>query len=159
MPKRGMPVQRVGSGIESMLGTINSGRISFPWCAKNVVRNLQALSITNSSALTHVKPKADTRKESTTQLSNVRCAESHLSKTNMSSEERVQKIVGCNYPEKRKVFDIEVEYDHCYYANGLLVSNSDALRYLVVGLDACLAEGQSMTDAQAEALYRQYVRR
>jgi hypothetical protein len=36
---------------------------------------------------------------------------------------------------------------------------ADSLRYLVVGLDACLAEGQSMTDAQAEALYRQYVRR
>lgn len=74
-------------------------------------------------------------------------------------EERVQSIVGCSYPEKREVFDIEVEKDHCYYANGLLVSNSDALRYLVVGLDACLAEGQSMTDAQAEALYRQHVRR
>jgi len=31
--------------------------------------------------------------------------------------------------EDVKVYDLTVEHDHCYYANGLLVSNSDAFRY------------------------------
>jgi hypothetical protein len=32
------------------------------------------------------------------------------------------------------VFDLTVEKHHCYLANGILVSNSDAMRYLAQGL-------------------------
>lgn len=30
-----------------------------------------------------------------------------------------------------EVYDLTVEHDHCYYANGVLVSNSDAFGYWV----------------------------
>ena len=36
--------------------------------------------------------------------------------------------------ESQLVFDLTVEKHHCYWANGLLVSNSDAFRYLAQGL-------------------------
>jgi hypothetical protein len=32
------------------------------------------------------------------------------------------------------VYDLTVEKHHCYKANGLLVSNSDAFRYLAVAM-------------------------
>lgn len=36
--------------------------------------------------------------------------------------------------EKTWVYDLTVEKDHCYLANGILVSNSDAARYMAVAL-------------------------
>lgn len=50
------------------------------------------------------------------------------------SKGRVLKIVPIKCNLGQKVYDFEVEGDHCYYANGILVSNSDAFRYLVNGL-------------------------
>ena len=48
--------------------------------------------------------------------------------------ERVMGINKIYLKEKIKVYDISVEEDHCYYANGILVSNSDAFRTLATGL-------------------------
>lgn len=38
----------------------------------------------------------------------------------------------CSIP--KKVYDLTIEEDGCYYANGYLVSNCDAMRYLACGL-------------------------
>ena len=38
------------------------------------------------------------------------------------------------------VYDLTVEKHHCYRANGILVSNSDAFRYLAMGLRAEVAK-------------------
>lgn len=74
-------------------------------------------------------------------------------------QERVEKIVELNWLEEREVFDIEVEDDHCYYANGLLVSNSDAMRYLCVGLDYTLDETQGVSQEEADSYWKLYGRR
>lgn len=42
------------------------------------------------------------------------------------------------------VYDLTIETDHCYYANGYLVSNSDALRYLAVGMNAINKKSKSI---------------
>lgn len=36
--------------------------------------------------------------------------------------------------EPKQVYDLSVDIDNCYYANGYLVSNSDAMRYLCISL-------------------------
>jgi intein/homing endonuclease len=46
----------------------------------------------------------------------------------------------------QKVYDLEVEHDHCYYANGVLVSNSDAFRYAAMGIKTHGGGGGSSTD-------------
>ena len=42
------------------------------------------------------------------------------------------RVVSVSAGSLSKVYDITVDKHHCYYANGVLVSNSDALRYLAV---------------------------
>ena len=46
---------------------------------------------------------------------------------------RLKRLEGAE--AKRLVYDLTVEKHHCYLANGLLVSNSDAFRYLGQSLD------------------------
>jgi intein/homing endonuclease len=45
---------------------------------------------------------------------------------------RLRRLEGAE--ASRLVYDLTVEKHHCYLANGVLVSNSDAMRYLAVGL-------------------------
>lgn len=56
--------------------------------------------------------------------------------------------------EPKEVWDLSIEEDHCYYANGYLVSNSDAMRYLCVGLSK-IREGSS--PEELEKRYRETV--
>jgi hypothetical protein len=64
-----------------------------------------------------------------------------------------------NLPNER-VYDIEVEHDNCYYANNILVSNSDSFRYLAVGLKkfGSSLRGNRMTKEEVEAKSRYYSR-
>lgn len=59
----------------------------------------------------------------------------YLPLINTEKKERVQNLARENYVDPIDVYDITVEEDHCYYANGILVSNSDSFRYLAVGLE------------------------
>lgn len=56
----------------------------------------------------------------------------HHTQPDQSSVEHIVKITTVSV-KKRKVYDLTVEKDHCYFANGLLVSNSDSFRYLSLG--------------------------
>jgi hypothetical protein len=67
----------------------------------------------------------------------------------------VVKNVHINQLEKLHwVYDLTIEEDHCYYANGYLVSNSDAMRYLCTGLHLTR---QGTTPEQLDKLYREAV--
>ena len=57
--------------------------------------------------------------------------------------------------EPREVYDLTIEDDHCYYANGYLVSNSDALRMLAVALPkVCIGTTADDLDRRyREAMY------
>lgn len=57
-----------------------------------------------------------------------------LNATNILRQERVIKVVPLHYSRKQPVYDLTVEEDHCYFANNILVSNSDSFRYLAVGV-------------------------
>lgn len=58
----------------------------------------------------------------------------NLKSISIKNKEHVQEIVVQHLDEPIDVYDFEVEHDHCYYANGLLVSNSDAFRYAIAGV-------------------------
>ena len=79
----------------------------------------------------------------------VRSANPYSSAINTLKNQRVQEVVPLNLrsgPEM--VYDIEVEDDHCYYANGLLVSNCDAFRYMAVMQSKHRSGHMSEKDAQ-----------
>jgi len=63
----------------------------------------------------------------------------------------VKSVQNYQLAQAKEVFDITVETDNCYYANGYLVSNSDAMRYLSVSL-AKTSDGLSA--AELERKYR-----
>jgi len=54
------------------------------------------------------------------------------------------------YVIPKEVYDLTVETDNCYYVNGYLVSNCDALRYL------CLSLPKTRTDTSPEELEKRY---
>jgi hypothetical protein len=53
--------------------------------------------------------------------------------------------------EQKWVYDLTIEDDNCYYANGYLVSNSDAMRYL-----ACSVPKVSHKESTPEELEERY---
>ena len=54
----------------------------------------------------------------------VKCVEGNLIGKDIQKLKRVQKVVALSLDTEVDVYDIEVEKDHCYFANGILVSNS-----------------------------------
>ena len=54
-----------------------------------------------------------------------------LTESDLGLDKRVHVIAVRRLPGRRWVYDITVEHDQCYFANGVLVSNSDAWGYWV----------------------------
>lgn len=61
---------------------------------------------------------------------------------------RLKRLEGAE--AKRLVYDLTVEKHHCYLANGLLVSNSDAFRYVALWLPEMLGSGTAAYDSYQE---------
>jgi len=51
----------------------------------------------------------------------------------------------------KKIYDLEVEKDHCYYANGHLVSNSDVHRYAALVEDQFTNEDETVLQTQVHS--------
>jgi phage terminase large subunit-like protein len=81
-----------------------------------------------------------------------RFAQKILNQTDTIKSERVPKDAVLSFPiEREKVYDIEVEDAHCFYANGVLVGNCDALAYVQqVGSRPFSAKKEVKTDLQSE---------
>lgn len=56
--------------------------------------------------------------------------------------------------QQKEVYDLTVDVDNCYYANGYLVSNSDAMRYLCVGQQKTK---DGMTSDDLDRIYKEAV--
>lgn len=65
-------------------------------------------------------------------------------------------IVVENLLKPIEVYDFEVEDDHCYYANGILVSNSDAFRYLAIGIKTIGQSGKLDAEKIKEMRMKNY---
>lgn len=55
---------------------------------------------------------------------------------------------------KRAVYALEVADAHLYYANGLLVSNCDALQYLCLHADGGALFGAALASVEARPIKR-----
>ena len=75
---------------------------------------------------------------------NLKSASEDMKLINTLHTVHVQKVVELNREDKIKVYDFTVENDHCYFANDLLVSNSDGFRYL------CNAYKKYFTDTRKQ---------
>jgi hypothetical protein len=127
--KKGLiSTQALGSSVGS-IGKRLFGNATF--ALKNMQRHIPQCQ---TSAQIHVNQSSGAGTGKTLRSELVLFVKKYLNEINILKQERVVKIVRISCKaEPKAVYDLTVEIDHCYYANGLLVSNSDAFRYLGVG--------------------------
>lgn len=127
----GMQTKKDGSGTRNMRRDSGSALLDI---IENIVisaeRSSCALTPGTDSAPINVKQGSDSLAESTTNGACAASAGLSFPLIDMCPRERVVRAVGRALEKPIKVYDLCVETDHCYYANGILVSNSDAFRYL-----------------------------
>jgi hypothetical protein len=138
--KYGTSQQRDGSGTESMPSRLLRKfpfSILFALIAGKFIKPKKDSS-KRGSALTHAKGWPEKKAEWMTHHELAQSAERHSSPINTQESERAVKIVGVRLlPRLIDVYNLTVEEEHCYYAEGVLVSNChDGLQYLAMSVDA-----------------------
>lgn len=151
MRKFGMQAQKASNGIKNMLERVGLENLVFQQFVLCAERNIKQKYIIRNFVQTNVKPKPDICHMSMMKQELAPFVEKDLAVTNIRKEEHVQELVPLKLREEQKVFDIEVEDDHCYFANNILVSNSDAFRYLVQSLGYI---GGSLSKAKLDEMKR-----
>lgn len=99
----------------------------------SVIKNFLPFGIKLYFAPLPAEQKTGFYQEKTMNTEPVNFVKKNLHAINMQKKGLVQKVVQLNPQLLQEVYDIEIEDDHCYYANGFLVSNSnyaDSFRYL-----------------------------
>ncbi len=134
MPKSGMQVQRGESGTPSTLKNQVLGALRFLRFAINVTKYMKGKHTIKDSVVTNAKQNIGIFQEKTILNANAAVVPTSFESTDMQSNEHVVSIVRLSSQMPQKVYDFEVETDHCYYANGILVSNSDAFRYMAIAI-------------------------
>jgi hypothetical protein len=131
----GIKAMKGVNGINNMAENVGSVEKRLKKLVNFVARFIRRLfQIVQDFAAPIVNQKIDTKICQQWRKDFVSFAEINSALENGQSRERVVRSVPLNYKCKQKVYDFEVEEDHCYYANGILVSNSDAMRTLATGL-------------------------
>lgn len=156
MQKYGILQKKGLSGIGNMLKKLVSGNlINFLKFVMSVRKNILALFTIKNFVLIAAKQKKEPDLEKITLKENAKYVQENLYAIDMLKDQRVQRNVQLNYHDKPViVYDLEVEYDNCYYANGLLVSNCDAMRYLSVSQNK--AQQKKMSEEEADRLEDKY---
>ena len=162
--KFGMALQLALNGIE------NTAKKHFQrnhfWLsnALNAPRNFNVSGMQHCSALHRAGLKIDVNQGKTTKHENAFCANENLSATDIQSKNYVQSNALLKPVGLQDVYDLEVEIDHCYFANGILVSNSnyaDSWQYLAHAmqhLSAASGKGDMMSKHKdAVALRRRVI--
>lgn len=133
--KNGTKVDRAWSGIDSMELNLGKKEREQKRSANYVAPLISRLGrVDLSTVATNARQKNVFLAVLMKWIENVSFAIPSFASTVTTSQKPALKFVPHSFKNAQKVFDIEVEFDHCYYANGLLVSNSDAFRYLATGL-------------------------
>ena len=131
----GMQAKKVLNGTLNMEKNVGLEEKQEKKHAKSVINYFKRLfRVALKYVLINVRQKKDIYQKLIQKKENVKYAIRNLNVINIEQKEHVIKIVPFYSQITQKVYDFEVEDDHCYYANGILVSNSDAFRYLSVSL-------------------------
>lgn len=125
-PKNGMQAQRVLNGTRrKLLNTVSGNLICRNVSANNVSGYLSQKRIIASSVPITVNRNGEEMRALTTKLGSAHTVEKTLLSINTVKRKHAQR-------DMQQVYDLMVENDHCYYANGVLVHNCvDALRYAI----------------------------
>jgi hypothetical protein len=134
LPLHGIQAQRGSSGIDgtesrpSRIGSLERSR------ALNAARSSRTCLCTQSSAATLVGPRIDDSLESMTSTEPAKPAElssgSIDTPRSAPAQVRVERVYALG--QRAPVYDLTVQGEHEFFANGVLVHNSmDALRYMV----------------------------
>lgn len=128
--KSGTPQKPVISGIKSIIRTVLQKLLGMNQYVCIVARKYLAPErLLLNTAPTHAKWYTGIETESCVRKKSVLSAEKNLWVSNIGTQDSV--IGGVQQSienvEKKEVYNIEVEDAHCYYANGILVGNCDAL--------------------------------
>ena len=128
-------------GTNGTKNTLKSSTLDILTCqrksALNVGKPLNLKHITTNSVQTPVNQRGEEIKESTMSRESVSCAERYLSQTNIETKS----LVVCNVEHVTslesvgaRVYDLTIEGQHEFFANGVLVHNCiDAIRYALDG--------------------------
>lgn len=101
-------------------------------CAKTVKESLKLQRVEANFARKLVSHLLDVSQELTTLQCRALSVGSFLVKTNTKKSSPVPGNVVLNTPLKQDVYNLTVEGVGCFFANGFLVSNCDANRYVIV---------------------------
>ncbi len=126
----GTDPMRAGHGTEIMpkIGSANQSQKS----VNIVINTMKHRKIDPAFARTIVSLAFDVNQVWTTSKRLALSAISRLLKINIQGSPLVQSHAQLSCSGKQKVFDLTVEGVGCFYANGFLVSNCDAIRYVSV---------------------------
>jgi PBSX family phage terminase large subunit len=121
------------NGIDNMLSILllNSLKKLKPKSVSNAFLNLKPSILNPSFAQTTVSPLGEENKVWIMNNEPASPAGTNLPSTSTTQKNIVQVIAVTKLEEKHDVYNISVEDAHEYYANGVLVHNCDAMRYLI----------------------------
>jgi len=132
--KNGILLQKVLNGIKNMRETLSLDIAEFRRSAFCVMTPMYLVPSIKNFVPPDASKNKDTDLEKIEKNEDVKFAFPSSSVINTLKKQLVQNSVQQLYANELEVFDLEIEDDHCYYANGLLVSNCDAARYLAISL-------------------------
>ena len=131
--KSGIEVKKEGNGIQNMERMLLQALNQSKSLAKSVEKYSKAKEHLQNIVQINVAKDGEANTEELNIQANVLCVEMNLKGQNINrphqKEKHVQNFVQTDSTiktEKKKVYNLTVDKDHVYYANGLLVSNCDA---------------------------------
>ena len=127
----GIVLKKELNGIESMQKNLSSDFFEIIEYADIVEKNTLQKYIIKDIAQISARPQIEEKKALIILKRLVRCAEYILKTTSIQNENIVVK----NVEKKQKVYNLTIEDEHEYFANGILVKNCDCLRYIIAELD------------------------
>ena len=133
----GMEALTVSNSIVSLQNKHGKEQPKKQLSAHGVQRNIKATQNIQEkdSVLCHVKAWLENTAALMTKLESVSFVKQHSKQTSIKKRKPALKVVAIKLlTEQKKVYDITVFEAHCFYANGVLVSNcADAEQYLALG--------------------------
>jgi hypothetical protein len=141
LPKKqqnlGMDHQKVSNGIAGMVKNVGKIGRCIQLIASFAAKKLKLLFRQEQNFVgLIVKLKQDTEVVKTSLKDRVLFVVQTLKRINIIKSKLAPKIVRISqYPELCDTYNITVEQDHVYYANGILTCNCDSLQYLCLYID------------------------
>lgn len=133
-PQRdGIAVRQGLNGIVSTENTVSIRKNLWKNLAITVVNYIKQFSIIQNIVLQHVNQPLEENQEKITRKGNAKFVSPSLSVIDMKQKKHALRVVEQCLDIEKEVYDLTVENDHCYFANGFLVSNSnysDCFQYM-----------------------------